>query len=569
MSKLTKSPALGSQRLVRVAKIAAPALSLVLLVAGLAGASPAMAAERTWVGGAGANWSLAGNWGGTAPVSGDSLVFTGSTVANTNNLTAGTSINGITFASGAGAFTLAGVSWGQNSITLTGAVVNNSSNLQTLTLPILLNATQTFNTGSAGLMIGDGTSGIISGAGGITKTGSGTLTLNQTNTYTGATAINEGTLLLAGGGRGTLSTSTAVSIASGAFFNLGSYSSTAGSIAGAGTISGGNVLLTLGGNNASTTFSGAITHTGSITKVGTGTLTLSGTNTYGITTISEGTVVFQKTSAKAGAVTAAAAGTVGLGVGGTGDYNATQVASLFNSTLTGFTLATGSGVAIDTTSGNFTQTTALTAARALTKLGANTLTFTTANSYNGGTKIAAGTVLANNSTGSALGTGNVTVESGARLDGNGSIGAFTTVKSGGQLGTGIDVGTLTFTQGLAFESGAILNVSLGSSSDIIRVTGGAFSAAGVVTVNLFNAGDLSAGTYTLIDATGALSSVGATMFAVGETIGGYAYTITSVGDQIQLIVSAIPEPSTYVALTGLAALAFVFARRLRRSSRQA
>lgn len=141
-------------------------------------------------------------------------------------------------------------------------------------------------------------------------------------------------------------------------------------------------------------------HTGTaagLIKTGAGLMLLSGSNNYtGATTISNGILVFQNKNTRAGgsAVTAAAAGAVGLGVGGGGvtDYSDSEVASLFNSTLTGFTLNAASGVAIDTTAGNFTQSTALTAARALTKLSANTLTLTGSNTYSGSTTIGGGTL---------------------------------------------------------------------------------------------------------------------------------------------------------------------------------
>jgi autotransporter-associated beta strand protein len=64
---------------------------------------------------------------------------------------------------------------------------------------------------------------------------------------------------------------------------------TVGSLSGKGSVFLGANTLTIGSNNLSTTFSGAIQDSGSLTKTGTGTLTLNGANTYtGLTTVSAG-----------------------------------------------------------------------------------------------------------------------------------------------------------------------------------------------------------------------------------------------------------------------------------------
>lgn len=145
----------------------------------------------TWDGaGEDNNWSTALNWGGTAPLAGDALFF-GGTIRLTpaNNLTADTLFAGITFNADAGAFTLSG-----NRITLGGNVVNNSSAAQTLSLPLLLNATRTFETAVGNVTL----SGILSGDGGLIKTGAQTLFLSGStaNVYTGLTSVTEGILRL-------------------------------------------------------------------------------------------------------------------------------------------------------------------------------------------------------------------------------------------------------------------------------------------------------------------------------------------------------------------------------------
>jgi fibronectin-binding autotransporter adhesin len=147
----------------------------------------------TWAGTVSGNFGDA-NWTGAnnPPISLDSWVFgaagfTGTTL--TNNLTAANSVAGITFNSGASAFTIL-----SNSITLTGNITNNSTSLETVNLPIASTAARTIALTAGGGNIAYG--GIMSGtAGGITTAGTGTLTLSATNTYTGANVISAGTIL--------------------------------------------------------------------------------------------------------------------------------------------------------------------------------------------------------------------------------------------------------------------------------------------------------------------------------------------------------------------------------------
>jgi fibronectin-binding autotransporter adhesin len=138
----------------------------------------------------------------------------------------------------------------------------------------------------------------IGGIGGLTKLGSGTLTLNNLNTYAGDTVISNGTVILGaanaipgGAGKGNLI------LAAGAL-DLNTFDEALNGLSGAGTVNtvaGGTPVLTVGGNNASTTFTGTIQNSAgtlALTKIGGGTLTLNNANTYsGLTTIAGGTLV--------------------------------------------------------------------------------------------------------------------------------------------------------------------------------------------------------------------------------------------------------------------------------------
>ncbi len=174
----------------------------------------------TFVGGSGNNWSTAANWSGAGitgkPVNGNSIAFNGTPASLTSNNDALTSFYNISFngtatpitngptTTNAGAYTLTG-----NALTINGGVDNNSTNTQTINIPLTLGAAQSFNATNGNLVFGGTTltnggfrltvaganntsiSNAISGAGDLLKQGAGTLTLSGNST--GWAANNTGT----------------------------------------------------------------------------------------------------------------------------------------------------------------------------------------------------------------------------------------------------------------------------------------------------------------------------------------------------------------------------------------
>lgn len=174
----------------------------------------------------------------------------------------------------------------------------------------------------------------LTGSGNLIKSGAGTATLyGDDNTFTGTTTINDGKLIVdtftnhntgllgdvtVGDGSGAANSAilqngantsptaanvivdtVAVTINSDGVWNLNKQAETVGSVAGSGNVQlGTGGALTTGGNNATTTLSGAISGAGTVTKNGTGTMTLSGANTFtGATTINGGTLNASATNA--------------------------------------------------------------------------------------------------------------------------------------------------------------------------------------------------------------------------------------------------------------------------------
>ena len=136
-------------------------------------------------------------------------------------------------------------------------------------------------------------SSTLIGTTGLTKGGGGTLLLAVAQPYTGATIVREGFLRL--NGSEFLPDGTALTVTNDpnpATFDLNGFNETIGSLAGNGTVTLGSGNLTIGGDNTSTTFSGTMTGTGRLTKVGNGTNTLTGNNnSVGPVTLTSGGIV--------------------------------------------------------------------------------------------------------------------------------------------------------------------------------------------------------------------------------------------------------------------------------------
>ncbi len=106
----------------------------------------------------------------------------------------------------------------------------------------------------------------------------------------------------------------------------------------------------------------------------------------------------------------------------------------------------------------------------LTKSGAGVLVLGAANTYSGQTTVANGTLLVNNTTGSATGSGQVVVNGGGTLIGGmGAIGGTVTINNGGTLSGNLTVGGLT-----TINAGGILSPQSGSQ----LVLSGGLSLAG-------------------------------------------------------------------------------------------
>ncbi len=185
-------------------------------------------------------------------------------------------------------------------LTVSGTGVLNLQGFTETVLAVNMSGSDLGPIGSSGTLIANAfniESGIVrvrfAGPGGLTKANAAlnAVVFSSGHSYAGSTIVSGGTLSI--NAADALPDASPVSVRSPGILQFVNFPDTVGSIEGDGTIGLLSSTLSVGANNASTTFSGIIADQpasiGHLTKVGTGTLTLSGPNTYrGTTTLNAG-----------------------------------------------------------------------------------------------------------------------------------------------------------------------------------------------------------------------------------------------------------------------------------------
>ena len=577
--------------------------------------------QRVWAN-TGTDFNTGANWGGTAPGAGDVGAFTSAAVAQPN-LSSSLSIAGLYFSgtgssgydvtsSGGAVFTFTGQTNGTTETSNSNSAAiraDNTSGTNTVDAAMILapasGSTSTFNQAGGGLLV---VNGGISGTGiTLNLSNSGTVQLNGTNSYTGGTTINGGTLQIGndsalGTGTLTMSATTGVLQATGGARTIANNVVWASS----GTISGGNnitingtftssgavgrtitvnsINTTLGGN----VFLAASDVAGGLTFAGSGTLTINGiiTNNAGANTVASGVTLNSSTGgtlALNGAntytgATALSQGNLSLGnksAFGTGTVAWNGVSTSASTDLSGLNAigntntwgATGNvftgtnniqlnGSVTNTSASANTVTNTMSGGATLTLVGGLNLSSTAANrtvtfAGTGNTTITG--VIANGGTSTAsalaLSGGTLTLTNSSNTYGGGTTisGGSLVVDAAGALGTG-SVSLTASSVSLTLQSGGTNNYINDSAS--ISIVSGAVTA-----LNFTGTPDTVSG----ITLGGVAQTTAGTYGGIGTGADFESAFFSGSGE----LLLAIPEPSTWMMI-GVGAVLLAGVQRFRR-----
>ena len=398
---------------------------------------------------AGGSWTTAGNWQNSTIASGAGVAADFSTLglasAPTVTLDGARTVGDLLFGD-----TNNGFGWMLN--TGTGGPLTLSTTSGTPTI-VVTNESATIGAALAGTQ-------------GITKTGTGTLTLTASNNYSGATTISGGNLVATGGG----------------WFTTRSIGS-------------GSLVINAGATAEFTVAHGfGYGNGGEPATVNGGTLIFDNENYVSSLSMTGGTL---------------------QGAGETrpaGNLTITVNASPTTSTISNPTnLSYGNinfSVASGTTATGLLVSGLISGGDNITKSGAGVAVFSNANSYTGTTTISAGTLWANNTVGWAIGSGTVAVNTGGTLGGTGAVAGPVTVNNGGTLAPGAGgIGTLTINNTLALHGTTAMEISKGGGTPSADLIAGVTTLTYGGTLTVTNlAGTLAAGDSFTLFSAGSYSS---------------------------------------------------------------
>jgi fibronectin-binding autotransporter adhesin len=608
---------------------------MVAVLVAMANCGNALAVDGTWTATTSGTWGTTSNWSGGIVGTGTAGIATFApditsdvTVTNNQSRLIGSMVFGTASApTGTGTWIVSGSLF----------TVNNSGSNATITV----NSLRTANIASV-LQVGTPNNAMLvkNGAGTLILSASnaisinvgitnGTLQISNDNQLGGVPGSFVANRLQISNGA-TLRTSAAVTLTQNRGITIGSGGGTL-SINGGGLTYGGRLTGT--GNTATVTGSNALTLTnvsGVATNVNWDFASNSGVRTFfqgsnalgtGSVTVRNGVrLTSQSTAPTSGQVTNAVAvesgggltnrSTTGTAVTYTNVTLPSSGSILLNNddqSTTGLTISSGGLLAgdliIDTSQvgsnvvGDVTLSGVFSGAGGLVKAGTGTsgiVILGAANTYTGNTTISTGT-LKLGAAGSIANSGTISVASGAWFDTSLVPGGFSlvsaqwlqgsgtvlgSVAAQGTLSPGLSgsVGTLSFANALALDSGSILSYGLsgtnttagGSVNDLSAVTGN-LTLDGTLNVSEIGVGSfLSAttgDTWRLFTYAGTLTNNGLSLGSTPTLSSGLTLAVdTSTPNEVNLIV--VPEPTAAVsAMAGVGLIALLRARLTRKANR--
>lgn len=479
-----------------------------ILIALASFASTSPAATFTWDGGGSdGNWSTATNWStNVAPAAtGDLLIFAGTTNTTTNNdfvTSLATSGTAITFASGAGSFTLGG-----NTLTLGSGggggqtiISQQSANAQTISANINLSGGN-----------GDRTITFASGAGSLTLSGNinfsndwlfpnttaGTITLSGNNSGDGRALLSQGTNSMRAIMRNNVSGTSLVLASDTALGNGGTGTIAAGTANLRGLVANQNMTISAGGGNRNLSNSSLVINTANVTFNSTNSLTLANVINQG--------------------------GNRDLWVTGSGGLTISSGLALSHD-QTGRSLyvnpSNGSVTVDGQLSDTFHSGGLTTGSSTLRKAGSASMTLNGGStSYSGAIRIEGGTLVLGHA--SALGntTGGTTLENSATLDLNGQSIAENITTSGTPTLANTSTNSASITSDLTLNGNLTINTTgdltatrlIGTATRTVTKVGAGTLTTNGSSHNNLTSWDIQAGTVVFANTSGLASDRGTTL----------------------------------------------------------